>query len=178
MREADERLRDFNLLIYLYKANFNILFVNLCDIQIMHSNLPKASLLITGIIGAIVGVVAWKFRQNSEKENDDDSRFGKMFSINKNFTYFQETISIDETPVEIEKEPESEYDEEDEESDYYDEEEDKDEEIRSAIGSIFNLLEQMLQFRKIPEVVTLLKDILFRTNNSAQLVSRFQLNTF
>ena len=91
-----------------------------------------------------------------------------------NNSYFQETISIDETPVKTEVESESEYDEEDEESDYYDDEEDKDEEIRSAIGSIFNLLEQMLQFRKVPEVVTLLQDILFRTNDSAQLVSARQ----
>jgi len=119
----------------------------------MQSNLTKAGILITGIIGAIVGVVAWKFRQNSE--NEDDSRV--------------EIISIDETPIDLEIETEAEEDEE-EESDYYDDEEDKDEEIRSAISSIFNLLEQMLQFRKISEVVQLLQDILFRTNDSAQLL--------
>ena len=91
-----------------------------------------------------------------------------------NNSYFQETISIDETPVKIEIEPESEYDEEDEESDYYDEEEEKDEKIRSAIGSIFYLLEENLRFRRIPEVVTVLQDILYRTNDSAQLVSARQ----
>lgn len=122
----------------------------------MNANVPKAGLLITGIIGAIFGALVWKIRQNSENDKDDDSRC--------------ETISIDEKPAEIEIEPESEYDEEDEESDYYDDEEDEDEEIRSAIGSIFNLLEQMLQFRKIPEVVQLLQDILFRTSDQAQLI--------
>ena len=77
-----------------------------------------------------------------------------------------EIISIEESPVEPEKE--SEYEED--ESDNYDDE-DKDEEIRAAINSIFNLLQQMLQFSKLPEVLQLLQDILFRTSDSDQLVS-------
>ena len=48
----------------------------------MNANVPKAGLLITGIIGAIFGALVWKIRQNSENDKDDDSRFGTFFFNN------------------------------------------------------------------------------------------------
>ena len=79
MLEADKRFKYFNLLIYLYKANYYQIFLLNFDFKIMNANAPKAGLLITGIIGAIFGAFVWKIRRNSKNDKDDDSRFGRFF---------------------------------------------------------------------------------------------------